>query len=481
MIINIKPPNYDLAEDWIKYIALLYKDSYNTKRKEDSKRLHNYYNGKHRQELIDTIKSRHGHIDKHPLLTHNILRYSSNLLSTIYDGNIQRSIQNENNDLLEDIYIKNKMMTSVNQSLIFDRMSLIQVVVNINNKKIEYRRYKQFHFDLVKDIYGDMMAYILSDAADDFEKRNWYVYTATNYYRIKNNKLVDNKPNSFGFLPFVLITSEELGFEDYLDPRIEIADNLLELNVIRSNNLYTHKLQAHAQPWFRKTIDSQVGESETEPGSTQNTGTFLPMHSPETGTVLYVDAFGNKEEIGFLSPNVDFSQNIELERFYIDRVCEDIGLPPGSFNFDFRTANPKPALNSLIADKKIKELNSNYEQIFKDAEQELFKIAHEVAIKQLYMPLNNIDPNTFNISFQARAVSLDYMEPEQMILLINKNIFTKAEIRAQIKGITVKQAEDELNNLFGDKNDGNKQQPDGTEDEITRESDGTEDGTSDEE
>jgi hypothetical protein len=453
MQINISPPEIDNADRWLQYIKGLNGELDNNKRKKDSLLLHRYYNGDQRGDTVKEMSFRMGrHIDtrKHPIWINNVLKYGVSLKARTYEGLIQRAIDDASKLYIFDSL--NSAMITAEHNVILDRQTLIQSFVNKDD--ISYRVYPSYQFDLVRDENRNIIAVILSD------RKTYYVYTENFTYTFKEeekeysaNELRNTsiEPNTTGIVPFVFIADSELGYEDHLMPNIEYAHSQLELNIMLCSALYTYQLQSHSIQWIRALQDSQLGEHADDPSivgsESQSPGLHIPTNSPANTLVLYQDAMGNKEEIGFASPNVNFDQLINMAKQYTSLYLQNMGIPPGSINVEYSHGAVKPAMSSYLADKQLEDLNANNRNMFYNAELRMFDIVSTLCDRILNIQLGD----NFSIAYQPKPRSLEYLEPEELLKMKDANVIDEIEVLRTVMGITRAQAEIEFNKFVFNK------------------------------
>ena len=446
MYLTITPPEKDTKENWVEYIKKLGEFSDNKQRKADSYRLYKLYKGhSQREETKKALTSRIGnqvHQNKHPIWTQNVLRLGVKMLASTYDGVVERSIGEVEEGVFFDVQTKmwdsiNTSMSTVSDLLVYERMALIQVV-NKSDKLI-YHTYNQYQYDLVYQ-NDELVAVILSDYGVDHEKTNYFIYTSENTWHLFGDNLVSQEVNELNVLPFIVAYAEERGFHDYLEPMIEYADAQVELNCILSGNLYTHQLQSHAVLWERLTPDSAIGETVESPGGSlldsDQIGPQLALPSAAQATILYEDEEGRKEEIGYLTPGINFGDILGVGREYILNFFENMGIPRDAISIDMSGATVKPATAGYLAERKLHDLNSPYKSIFSAVEKELFNLSITVVNEANLFNVNTVDSNNFSVSFSSQPRRLDTLEITDLISLKNEGIIDEAEVLRILKGIT---------------------------------------------
>lgn len=444
---EIEIPTTDSSEAWITYIQALHGDEYTRERKKASYRLVKFYQGHQREETEKLIKSRkiQNQLRTLPVWTKNLLKYGIDLLAKTYDGMVERSIADDTESEQLNFVTKNytKTFSKVSKYIIPERMALIQTV--LEDEELKYKCYYQYQYDLV---YSDgvLIAVILSDYKQDWTKTNYYVYTVNYTYHVYGNKIISQIPNEIGILPFTVIYSEDPGFNTYLEPHGEWSDQQIELNAIYSSNLLCYTMQSHAILWERRIPDSVVGEADE--GVIQTPGIQLPLPGASEALILFEDEEGRKEEVGYLTPGVNFADLNSVLTEYSLSFLEDLGIPRDIVTISITGATLKPATTGYLAERKLNDLNMPYRQLFAEAEKEVFAKAVELLKASGISGYNQVNPNDYAVSFSSQPRRLDTLEIPELVQLyqLDKRILDEADLLRIIKGITRQEALKEIEN-----------------------------------
>lgn len=414
MQINVAPPSEDTTVAWINYIHALWDDPENTKRKEASKLVVDYYKNNQRRYLESELKriytDPHSYAMKRKW-TQNITKQIIDALAQCYSCKVKRVVPNlgkRNSEALSQKVFTgiNKKMRNANKWLVLERSTLLFARWNSTHSRVDYRSYHQFEFDVVTDPSnpdGELMAVILSDFKP-LKDANIVIYTPNRVYQFKGKELRSLNEHNLGVLPFVLLHAEDPGFEDYLDPDLQLANSNLEINVAISNLLNIHQNQAHAVPVL--TVPAELppaGIDDANPdygiAYSQESDRRLDIDDPDKALVLQHGDGGETPDFKYVTPQVNFDGAVSTIKYVVNSLAQTYGVDNGIFNIE---VSGNPATVFHVNEKRREAIVGDLQSVFMDAEKSLFKAAYRLA-SQADSSIPDLDPETFFVEFVSDA------------------------------------------------------------------------------
>lgn len=443
MQVNIPAPTVDSPNEWAKYIKALWSDPNNSRRKDTAKEVVEYYEGKQREYL--TAELRKFYSDSNSLAfkrkwTHNVTAQIIDALAQVYSMQVKRSLAGKNRKKATTA-INNKIwtglsrvMTAAEKQTQLERTSLLMSKWSERKHRIIYKTFHQYEFDLVWAPNTDerfLQAAILSDYAP-LEDANIVVYTHNNTYRFKGTKLVEQINHNTGILPFVVLFSDDPGFQDYLEPDIELTKANLEVNMLQSNLLNIVQTQGHGILVIK--IPSESPQPYTDDSNTNSSSADtiekdhrLDVHDPNKSVLaMHYNDLGQEPKVEPVQFGADFEGIIASIECTLALLGKSYGVEIGDTELKV-TAQPQTATSIWITEKKRKAILRENEVLFRDAEKELFAIAHAQA--RLYdSSIPNVNPEEFTIEYIDTASPLENASIDDLLKLEEKGVITVVQV-----------------------------------------------------
>lgn len=453
--INIPPPKADTAEEWSKYIALLHNNQANRERKRQSKEVVDYYNNKQRGYLESEFNYMYSDALSRQTKrksTLNIFRPIIDSLAQVYNSRVERDIKGKKRVMtrIEQPLFSSmdKDMSKLEKHLEYEKSVLVGVEWNKKRKIIKYKSYSQYEFDVVIDNINtrNLMAVILSDYKDtsfetykpDLENnRRTVVYTPTDTWEFLGTKLIRNSNHNLNFLPYVLVHAKDPGFEDYLDPDLELAKQNLEVNVMLSHLLNICATQAHGILHITLPAEQTIIGTDDSNSNIPDSNTLVELDNRldihDTGKAVIVDRFGGPDanqrpEI----ETIQYDADIEGVRTTIMSMISNIGrsydVEIGQMDVSV-TAQPQTATSIWVTENKRQNIIKEKKNLFIESEREIFTIAYRMFRLMFALDLpEELDSNLLNITYTSETTLLESAAIGDLISLKNNQLLSSRDI-----------------------------------------------------
>lgn len=438
MQINIVPPINDTAEAWSAYIKELWESAENHNRKRDSKIAVDYYNNKQlpylEKELRRIFTDPASYATKRKF-TKNVTKQIIDALAQCYSCKVKRSVSGlgkKASKVLDEKVFQglNKAMRNANKWLVLERTTLLYGRWNQKKERITYRSYHQFQFDLVYKPNSDreLMAVILSDYKPLKDARIW-VYTENNTYLFFGDEVKSQLNHNNNVLPFTVLYAEDPGFNDYLDPDINLANSNLEINIAISNLLNMQHHQTHAVPVFVLPPEvPMAGVDDANPDlgvARQIEGDRrIDINDLNKALVLTRGEDGSDTDFKYVSPSADFQGSIESIRFAINSLAQTYGVDNGIFDID---VSGNPATVFHVNEKRRQAIVGDLQSAFTDAEKDLFSSVYRLSqLSSTEIP--SLDVDRFLVEFISDASIVEQLSSGDVVNLYNAGLIDEVEV-----------------------------------------------------
>ena len=436
---KIVAPTENSAEEWARYVKGLWNDDDNSKRKAESKVVIDYYRSKQMSYLETELKKIFTDMrsyNRKRKWTQNYTKQIIDSLAQCYNSRVRREINGElDGEQQEDIKRLlfmglNNAMSNVNKWLILERTALVFARWSEKKSRMVYKSYHQFQFDLIYDPDSDdkeLLAVILSDYRS-LEDSNIFIYTKDKTFTFRGEHLVKQVDHNLGVLPFVVLYAEDPGFEDYLDPMIELSQANLELNIAQSNLLNVLQSQAHGTMVLTSLAEQDFsGIDDGDPNNPSSSGLEgdrrIDLHDPDKLVELTMSPDGDKPELSTLQHEADFTGALDTIRFLANSLANSMGLDHGVFEVQVST---NPATVFHINEKRRQAIIGDYQSIFVDAERELFEKSLAITRRaNVVLPVLAVED--YVIEFSPERAMVDKMGSTDVVNLRDAGVIDTIE------------------------------------------------------
>jgi len=430
---NIPIPLGDTAQEWQKYITLLWQDQAEMDRKRKSKEVIDYYKNKQRGYLEQELKNIYS--DTNSLrfkrkITCNLTKQLVDALAQVYATSVKRTSGKKRLDALfrEKLWANEDRIMSLSERMAqLERTTVVMSRWSDTKQHVVYSNYKQYEFSLVYDAIDEkqLLAVILSDY-HAFDKAKIIVYTHNNTYHFLGGKLTNQINHNLNILPFVVINIEDPGFEDYLEPDTELVNANLEMNVMISNLLNVVQTQAHGILVIKLGAENpELGSSDANPNISGGNELIekdrrLDTHDVNKSVIkMYYDAEGREPKAEALQFEADIEGIIKAIECVADYIGNGYNV---EIDLSVNTAGGEATATYVrITEDKRKAILKEREYIFRDAEKELFNIAsQQLKLAEPNTPETN--PEDFTVEYIDQTSALEHAKIDDLLKLRNQPI-----------------------------------------------------------
>jgi hypothetical protein len=447
----------DNEKDWLAYIKVLAGDASNKERKKQSKVVYDYYNGNQRgylyAEYIKIFTDAFSRESKRKWV-HNITSQIVDARAIVYSHDIKRTLLSKNKKALLSQYNSilwgdhaDSTMSEAEHLIEYDRQCLTYVRWDDKKQRVVYTNYHQWQYDLVfQEDSDDLRAVIISDYGKEHKDTNYMIITQDTNYKFQGDILLNKIVHNLGFLPCRLLYAKDPGFERYLTPDVNLAQNNLELNLAYSNLLNILMCKAHGLTVITIPADSPIPrEDDSNPNiPTGNTNieqdSRLGLHDPNQILILRNGADGQASTIQNIGAQVQFDKAIETINFILSSMAESYGVKLGETKI-YSGSQPQTATQIFITDKTKQKIMKVKEYLFREFEKEIFYVGQTLANKAIKMKISSIDD--LKIEYLPQSKLLTDINVDQVIKLAGgEKIYTRVAAVATLhNGMSLEDAQ----------------------------------------
>lgn len=348
------------------------------------------------------------------------LNFVRDNMCKIYDENVIRTIDDNNKNNKNLIYLLNKVDEAfkkvdkeIDIATFLTGTTLVKPFFNSETNSFKFLYFPSFACDYTSFATdcSERKEIRINYSNNNVENSEIWDYKKCNFY-VDSSKVIE-EDNVYNFLPFIKFTNNNNNLDFFDSPKTGLlkTQNMLTLKLLNTDR--TFKYQSRSMLVFKSQLND-LKDLKIGPRA--------------------VNQISSEDSLEFIKPEADLINLINFIKEEFSILSKMYNIPDSIFSF-----NSSASGVSITASKsQINDYLKSRENMFINFEKELFV----KSIKVLAYHLNLEIPSEFdiNINYKKRKQILSREDIAELTFLLANNVINLAELIAERNNITIEEA-----------------------------------------